>query len=368
MSGVTYLLDDKYYSICNEVSKTTLSIIDSKCNDYLDEFLSFIEREKIEKVRTREEYSIEILLIGVILKEYGGYTKNLAIYGPLFKSLNILRKNPKYKSKVDKIKGRLMTLLLLDKKEEKNYVTLKNFKRILLWMDMTGDFKEELFRLKNWIRFLRKKSSTYYKKFIKDILYVIEVFYKEGKDKLGNYLLNLPKFLEEYLYKYKNREDIIYCGKGEIQYYFNMVSAEIMNNVYREKFLKLKKRKIFVPVCMIQKERQCRRIENNNGDICIGCTKRCNVNVTNIFSRERGAKLIVIPHESNLFYGNNNCNKEVGIVGVACLVNLISGGWKALRLGFIPQCVVLEYCGCNHWLKKEEMTVINYNRLEEILK
>ena len=63
-----------------------------------------------------------------------------------------------------------------------------------------------------------------------------------------------------------------------------------------------------------------------------------------------------------------NKNKNIGIIGIACIPNLISGGFKALRLGFIPQCVVLDYCGCsNHWLYKKHMTKINENRLLYII-
>ena len=44
------------------------------------------------------------------------------------------------------------------------------------------------------------------------------------------------------------------------------------------------------------------------------------------------------------------------------ILNLLSGGWKAIRMGFTPQCVVLEYCGCaHHWCEKDVPTEINYS-------
>lgn len=57
-----------------------------------------------------------------------------------------------------------------------------------------------------------------------------------------------------------------------------------------------------------------------------------------------------------------------GVIGVACITNLISGGFKALRLGYIPQCILLDYCGCsNHWYNKHIMTDINWNRIDNQL-
>ncbi|WP_278244952.1 hypothetical protein [[Clostridium] dakarense] len=46
------------------------------------------------------------------------------------------------------------------------------------------------------------------------------------------------------------------------------------------------------------------------------------------------------------------------------MLNLISGGLKAKSLGYIPQCVVLDYCGCkSHWHTDGITTDINIKRL-----
>jgi len=45
------------------------------------------------------------------------------------------------------------------------------------------------------------------------------------------------------------------------------------------------------------------------------------------------------------------------------IINLLSGGWKAKRIGLIPQCVLLDYCGCKHWHENGIVTNININEL-----
>lgn len=76
--------------------------------------------------------------------------------------------------------------------------------------------------------------------------------------------------------------------------------------------------------------------------------------------------MYAIPHETMLFNSKNNKNNVIGIIGIACVTYVISGGWKDLRLGFKPQCVILEHCGYNnHWLYKPIMTLINLERLKK---
>jgi len=118
---------------------------------------------------------------------------------------------------------------------------------------------------------------------------------------------------------------------------------------------------------MRQNSTSCKGIAENRGYKCINCAKACNVSKLTALEKKCKFKVYTIPHESLLFNIYDEENNQVGIIGIACALNLISGGWKALRLGFNPQCIVLDYCGCsNHWMKKPLMTNINYNRLKEL--
>ena len=61
--------------------------------------------------------------------------------------------------------------------------------------------------------------------------------------------------------------------------------------------------------------------------------------------------------------------KDLAIVGVACPLNLISGGWKAATLGMPPQCVLLDKVACSrHWLKEDVPSSINKKELKKYWK
>ena len=102
----------------------------------------------------------------------------------------------------------------------------------------------------------------------------------------------------------------------------------------------------------------------------MGCSSSCNVNKLRKQGEIYGFEVSVIPHEADLTSLKNRDNSSYGIVGIACVLNLVSGGFKALRLGFIPQCVILDEVGCrNHWLLDHgRMTGINDARLLSMIK
>ena len=90
------------------------------------------------------------------------------------------------------------------------------------------------------------------------------------------------------------------------------------------------------------------------------------VNKLNNLMENRYIDVCIIPHETIINKIDVKDKNKIGIIGIACIPNLMSGGWKALRLGFIPQCVLLDYSGCSkHWLDKEKMTEINELYLEK---
>ena len=375
MKHITYDLingeknSTRYYKTVESLSVKVMGNLLIKEGPSINDFMEFIKVNKVEELRSEEEYGLELLLIGVMLKEYLSYGRAfMLISKKFFHTLNFFREKGRCKKNIDFIRGRLFTNILMKRKYIMKNIDLEDFKLVVMWMESTGDFKEEVIRLKSWIRFLDDRTKAY----VKDLLYYArkeaDYLYNEGKDILGEYTSNVDRYLEYYKENHLNKEDIIYCGKGEIQYFFNMVAAEIMNRVYREEFLGTSNKKVFIPSCMRQLEKECLSEKCNIGYICKRCTNNCNVNKLNEMGEKEGFEVYIIPHETMLFNTFTKENSHIGIIGIACVLNLISGGWKAIRLGFKPQCVILDYCGCdNHWLDNRVMTSINTDRIKEII-
>ena len=363
MSSITYSLkggqstSNNYYEKAERLSNKVILNLSQNGKEYLQDYMEYIEKNKVEELRTKEEYAVELLFIGVILMEYSEYAYGFnPKWNGVFKGLNSLRNKERIKGKVDIIKGRVILKVLLKKKKIKK-LDLDLFKKILSWLGCTGDFKEEVFRLNIWMGFLSEKDPNYAEKFLSFALKEGEYLLREGQYYLGEYISMVKDYLSTYEVIHRNKEDIIYCGKGEIQYIFNMVCAEILNKIYKEKFLRCKEKIVFAPACMKQTLKPCLSLKEKFGYVCKRCSKECNINKLTTLGKSLDFKVYVIPHETNLLNAKRENNEKIGIIGIACVLNLMSGGWKALRLGFIPQCVILEECGCsNHWLQGSKMT------------
>lgn len=357
---------DTYYEKLKAVSNRMKNLLFDYGKIYLEEFMIYVVKNNVEDLRTKDEYAIEFLMIGSMLKDYRKYIKKLN-KGTLgvFKILNKLRKSKSLNRNVDKIKGYLISNILMrevNENDNDNY----DINILINWMEASGDFKEEVYRMKVWGTFLEDKDEEYKKKFFNKSLNIAESMCNICDGKIGLYIRQLDAFLKKAKNKYKNREDLIYCTKGKVQYYFNMVSAQIMNEVYSEQFLRCKEKNIFAPRCMRQVKNQCKSVEEEYGLKCKGCSDNCNINKLNNLIEKRDIDVYIIPHETIINKIEIKDKNKIGVIGIACISNIMAGGWKALRLGFIPQCVLLDYSGCGkHWLDKEKMTEINSVYLEK---
>lgn len=216
---------EEYYSTLKRLEKM---IIDKDCNKskkYIDDFKIYINN--FEELKDDKYYFIEIMLIGVLFYEYIDYTLNFKPYLSFVYNFLNKNRNSKFKSQIDIIRGRVNTSLYTIKNSKSNSkatsYNIDDFCKLIKWLDATYDFKDEVIRLKIWYKFLKTKSTNYISFFFDFALNHVKYIKKLGEDNLINYLPNLENYLNTYRKYHYNKEDIIYCGKGFVQYYFNMI-------------------------------------------------------------------------------------------------------------------------------------------------
>ncbi|UZQ51944.1 DUF116 domain-containing protein [Clostridium kluyveri] len=380
---ITYNLRDKlkhsdeYYKFMPDFSEQVIQKIKIRTNNIIEDFMAYIIEFDIEQLRSREEYQLEILIMGVLWNVYS--EKSLDLPKIPGKTLSLLSSMRQYswifKKCIDSIKGKMAYKYLLKGKINRDLVynthCIENdFEKLIIWLKCTGEFKFQAGRMEIWNLFFKHNNKEYVRNAGKLIVEIADWFEKESMEKLGKYTLNVKKFLMNEYKFYGTREDNIFCGRREIEYHLNMVGAEILNRVFRNTFLKTEDKIIFLPACMCLKPYStCRRKKTDKGFICMRCSENCKVNILNRIGKKYNFKVYIVPHESNAFSGRKHIRYgDIGIVGIACVLNLIEGGLKARNLNLVPQCVILDYCGCkNHWHKSGIETDINYRKLFEIL-
>ena len=151
---------DKYYE---EVSIFTDEVIGEICdstNIWVKDFQDFIVKNHIEDLRSNIEYSLELLILGVLWRNYINKAIILnKIPKIILIKLSKLREKNSIKKTADFFRGILGTLFL-DREDNKNIdFTLDSLIKLIHWLSATGEFKQEVERLKIWENYLSNKSE-----------------------------------------------------------------------------------------------------------------------------------------------------------------------------------------------------------------
>lgn len=378
MEIVTYDLkknldnSDKFYSDISIFTDEVVKTIDISSCRIIEDYMSFVKKAGYEKLRGRNEYLLEFLMLGVLWNNYILNAQKLNdVPEHMLTGLVSIRKVGGFtKIVADYLRGIFSTVFLMKKSSGKMKASIENLNNLLDWLSASGEFIQEVKRLEGWQKFFLSKDERQSAKILEASAQTALWFRQRSSEVLGTYTEKVEEFLLYENNEYRWREDYIFCGRRRDEYHLNMVGAEMLNREYSKRFLRTREKLLILPACMrAMRDDGCKSIKTENGYSCMRCTNNCIVNHLASMGEKYDFKVVIIPHESDVFENKESDTDGVGIIGVACVLNLISGGWKAREFGFLPQCVLLDYCGCkNHWHAKGFSTDINVNRLIEILR
>ena len=338
---------------------------------YASLFSEYTGKEECSKKESIQHYLMEMISIGIYWKNYinKSFKKSKAFFA-IAKKMNQLRSNyPSQKMNIDHVRGIINTHLNEIQPTGREIVySLRNFKSLISWMEAAGDYPQTTMVLRRWEAFLKKQSFQMQH----DILSLTRSFsiqFEEICDtSLGNYFEHLPEFFSAFMERYKFREDILFCGRQKNEYYLNITGACIMNRDLKAEFLNTTRKIILLPACVKKYNESCAAVKINNAYICQGCREDCNVN--NIKQEIKdSAELLLVPHSSDFEKELHRYSgqKNTGFIGVACVLNLLEGGYAMKNLDLPAQCVFLDYCGCkNHWHHHGIPTDLNRKYLNNI--
>ena len=372
-----YNQSDAFYQELSNFSAEVLAEINTLTHTAVEGYTAYHMQEEELKLHSREEYGFELLVLGTLWEIYSGDASELdEVPQQLLAGLTMLRKQGgTLKPGIDFIRGILSTIFLSPDLYDHMFkldVSLKHLDKLLDWLTATGEFNQEVIRLRQWEGYL----STLHVKDAVDILataITLAVWFKDkSEEALGRYTENVDRYLNEMRPEHYWREDIIFCGRRRTEYHLNMVGAEIMNRAYRERFINAPKKAVLIPACMrLLPADECKGRTDDTGFHCAGCTFECGVFKLTKLGKVKRFNVHVVSHESSISANRENpvfLDSDTGVVGVACVLNLISGGWLLDDMNVPAQCVFLDYCGCkNHWSREGIPTEINVDQLMRVL-
>jgi len=363
-----------FYQQLTEFTDLVLNEDDYQIDKYINHFKGFLSQTNVEQIRSHDEYKVELLMIGIYWTNYSGNAAKTGILSKkILESLYKQRKkHPALKNKIDRTRG-FMAYYLLEKHASipSTRFTKEGFNSLLKWLTATGEFNEEVIRLKAWTAFFNSRNRIYIEKLLETSLLFAAWFSDKGSRSFGKYLAGLSDFRKTRLPEYKFREDYFLAGRRENEYLLNIFAAEVLNRSLKSGFSATKKKVLLLPTCMrTESKTDCKAKSDGKELVCTNCSKSCNIGKVSAEMNKQGITTYLIPHSSDFsrFLAKWKDCPDTSLIGVACILNLITGGYEMKRLNISSQCIFLDYCGCQkHWDKTGVATSLDVKQLSKLV-
>ena len=365
---------DRFYDDVSRFSDRLLAEIESHAEEVIRGYSEYVQSELKEPPRSQGEYAIELLTLGMVLKLYAGAARSTSGRAVRWaRELFRLRSRwQRTKPLADFLRARITRHYLMPNigRTVLGQYSRDWLPRLIEWLQAAGEFKQECVRLSNWCGFLRSLPPAEAAQGLDTSAHLFAWFEREAEIALGAYTEGVARFLAGEYAARGCREDQIFCARRPEEYHLNMVAAEIVNRGLCEEFEQKHHRIVLVPACMRGPYETFCRARISGDDIqCASCSPGCGVNRITRRLRDMGTKVYLVPHAAGFSRWLERWQREpdTAVTAVACVLNILSGGYEMRARGIASQCVLLDYPGCQkHWRKEGIATGLNEDRLVRI--
>jgi hypothetical protein len=356
-----------------EFSTRFLAEAETRAGALLDGYTGHLRASASEPPRSRGEYAIDLLMLGLFLQLYGdaaAHTSNPPIFAA--RMLLSLRRRSKFlKPAADLLRAWLFRHASATTRPSAEPVPeLHRLPRLIEWLAATGEFDQESARLRAILGFLRALPEPTAALALSTASALFAWFDRESAAALGSYTRGVNRFLRADFAARPLREDRLFCGRPPVEYHLGMVAADIMNHGFQAEFARTQRRAVLLPTCMRgARAATCRAVTRGVDITCAGCDPNCAIHrITRRMAREN-VQVYIVPHAGSFSRWLERWQREpgVGVVAVACLANILAGGYEMRARNIASQCVVLDFPGCEkHWRTASIPTKVNESRLVQI--
>lgn len=192
-------------------------------------------------------------------------------------------------------------------------------------------------------------------------------FLKESKSLFTSYTPGIKEHLRQQPFL-KFWESVIRLK--EWQYHMYMLEYALINRINREKFFECDVKIALLPHCLRDLTKNCKASHNGLDYQCKRCSKNCFINEATRILNENG----IIPYiwmSANLrstARKNLSEKKSLGILGIACIPELINGMRSCARKGITAIGIPLDANRCIRWMGDFNPNSINLEMLKALLR
>jgi hypothetical protein len=156
----------------------------------------------------------------------------------------------------------------------------------------------------------------------------------------------------------------------EEQYHLAMLEIELMNRAFGDRFRQAARKLAFLPHCLRDLEADCRAATRDIDYACRGCSPACDVNAVNTLLREHSIEPYIWMEADlkSLFRKFKDVEGGLGVMGIACVPELVHGMRMCAKLGIPVVGVPLNANRCARWMGEFYPTSVEMNEVERMVK
>lgn len=197
----------------------------------------------------------------------------------------------------------------------------------------------------------------------------LQPFIEQGGEELAPYLIAIDQFIEKEKISPSRKKSPLRAKPPDV-YLRNMLTVAILNRLHRPLFLETKRRLIVLPACLkAYHPWKCQSQKQGKASVCTKCHPDCRVCAS--MERFADSQTTIVFEPGNLKKYLKAAKEQpgsVGIVGVACVLTLLSGFDQTIKQELPTQGVFLNYSSCkHHWADPPYNTNYSLNRLACVL-
>lgn len=155
----------------------------------------------------------------------------------------------------------------------------------------------------------------------------------------------------------------------ERQYHLHMLEIELTNRRNRAAFSLAERKLAFLPHCLRDITTMCKAQSDGFDSVCQGCSKACGVHAASRMLRAHGVTPYVwlSARLPRLFRQQRRRGAPLGVLGIACVAELVHGMRLCARHRIPVVGVPLNANRCARWLGALHATSLNVKALEAVL-
>lgn len=188
-----------------------------------------------------------------------------------------------------------------------------------------------------------------------------------ARDRLSRYLLDVESHLERL--SWRERWTSVLSLSRE-QYLVAMLEVELANRVNRAAFRACRERIALLPHCAkVHDDERCHARPIGLDDVCGACAVGCTVDeLSRLLRRHRVKPYVWMRANLERFIADHHAQgSNVGILGVACIPELVTGMRRVARLGVPVLGVPLDANRCARWLPERQPTAVSLDQIAALM-